>query len=345
MNYLPRERLEVWLDRMAVESTVVAPKLVDGVLLYQPLSSSGEAVLDHARPKMSAKEFVLPAAERILSIETRDREVTLHEPTPAEQVIFGLRPCDAHGIAVLDAIFLEHEPLDSNYAKRRSSTTLVGLACPRMFEDCFCNSLGGGPDDPTHLDILLTEVQDGYILNAVTDKGEMIVAGLELQDYVGDIPQSTLNQIEPIPEQADWVGHFDDRYWELLAERCLECRVCAYLCPACRCFDLRDELVERGIGFSQHDRLRCWDTCTRPNYRMVAGGHNPRVAKGERLRNRFFCKFNYVPETYGLSGCVGCGRCIEACPVNIDILEVLHDVTRMGSIPVEHVNSPQPGTG
>jgi sulfhydrogenase subunit beta (sulfur reductase) len=345
MKFLPREALTDWIEHLMDSATLIAPKRVDGILLYQPLASSREAVLDHARPKMSAKEFVFPPAERILSIEKRDGEVTLYDPTPAGRVIFGLRPCDAHGIAVLDTIFLEHEPIDSTYAQRRASTALVGIACPQMWEDCFCNSVGGGPDDPTHLDILLTEVGDGFIVNIVTDKGEELVSDLELQEYTGDTPRPELNQFEQVFEAKDWPERFDDHYWDLLAERCLECRVCAYLCPACRCFDLRDQLVEQGIGYSQHDRLRCWDSCTRPNYRVVAGGHNPRTAKGERLRNRFFCKFYYMPETYGISGCVGCGRCIEACPVNIDILEVLHDVSLAPSNTRNQVISPEVGEG
>jgi ferredoxin len=71
---------------------------------------------------------------------------------------------------------------------------------------------------------------------------------------------------------------------------------------------------------------------------VVAGGHNPRALKGQRLRNRFFCKFYYVPEDYGVPGCVGCGRCIEVCPVNIDIVEMLYDVAgRQEVAPMEVV--------
>jgi ferredoxin len=89
---------------------------------------------------------------------------------------------------------------------------------------------------------------------------------------------------------------------------------------------VRDEVATRRTNWVQYDRLRCWDACTGPNYRITAGGHNPRPTKGTRLRNRFFCKFYYIPQDYGPTGCVGCGRCIEACPVNIDIVEMLHDI-------------------
>jgi sulfhydrogenase subunit beta (sulfur reductase) len=61
---------------------------------------------------------------------------------------------------------------------------------------------------------------------------------------------------------------------------------------------------------------------------LAAGGHRPRAVKGQRLRNRFFCKFYYMFEDYAVTGCVGCGRCIEVCPVNIDIVEMLYDMSQ-----------------
>ncbi len=328
MRLVTERALEAWLDRLAHERTLIAPRDVDGITLYRPVASGNDVVLDYARPKMSAKEFVLPSTERILSIEMRDGEVALSEPAPEDQVLFGLRPCDAHGIAVLDAVFLEQEPVDWNYARRREKTTLVGLSCPQMWGDCFCTSVGGAPDDPSHVDVLLTAVRGGYAVNVVTDKGEALLAGLEVQEAAGEPSRPALKRAVSLLDQERWPERFADRYWDRLAERCIECRMCAYLCPACRCFDVRDQRVQQGLGYSHYDRLRCWDSCTGANYRVVAGGHNPRASKGQRLRNRFFCKFHYFPEEYGLCGCVGCGRCIEACPVNIDIVEVLGDVAR-----------------
>ena len=55
----------------------------------------------------------------------------------------------------------------------------------------------------------------------------------------------------------------------------------------------------------------------------VAGGANPRRYLYERLRNRFDKKFEFFPNVLGVTGCTGCGRCIEACPGKIDIREVL----------------------
>jgi sulfhydrogenase subunit beta (sulfur reductase) len=345
MMFLSEDALRIWLDGLAKDITLIAPRMVDGIILYREVSSGDEIVLDYARPKMSAKEVIFPSTDRILSISKHDREVTLSEPMPEEQVIFGLRPCDAHGITVLDEVFLKQEPIDLNYARRREATTLVGLSCPQMWEDCFCTSMGGGPDDPSHVDVLFTSVQDGFAVDVVTDKGQALMATLDLQEIEGEMPQPALNPEEMVLAQERWPEHFTDPYWDLLAERCLECRLCAYVCPACRCFDVRDQVAEHGIGYSSYDRLRCWDSCTGTHYRVVAGGHNPRATKGQRLRNRFFCKFYYLPEEYGIGGCVGCGRCIEACPVNIDIAEVLRSISQASNaleIP-EISNDPEMG--
>jgi ferredoxin len=37
-------------------------------------------------------------------------------------------------------------------------------------------------------------------------------------------------------------------------------------------------------------------------------------------------KFSYYPENYNLIGCVGCGRCIQLCPVNNDLRTILEKV-------------------
>jgi sulfhydrogenase subunit beta (sulfur reductase) len=229
---------------------------------------------------------------------------------------------------VLDGIFMEKEPVDWNYAHRRQVTTLIGIACPQMWEGCFCTSVGGAPDDPSHLDVLLTAVDGGYAVEAITDNGEVLVAALETQHVDAEPPAPAPLQAEvPVLPPQGWPARFGDRYWDLLAERCISCRLCAYVCPTCRCFDVRDEVAQRRTGYAEYDRLRCWDSCTGPNYRLAAGGHNPRPLKSQRLRNRFFCKFYYVHDEYGVQGCVGCGRCIEVCPVNIDIAEMLTDVS------------------
>ncbi|MBE9506433.1 MAG: 4Fe-4S dicluster domain-containing protein, partial [Chloroflexi bacterium] len=333
MRFTTTKELQAWLDRLAQETDLIAPRDVDGHVLYRPVASGDEVLLDYERPELSAKTYLLPDTEVLLRFERRGNDVTQEEVLPdRQQVIFGLRPCDAHGFVAIDALFLEQDPADAYYRHHRERTTLVGLACPRMWEGCFCTSVGGAPDDPTHLDVLLREVDGGYAVEVVTEKGEALLEGTALSGVEGLALEE--REGEPAPSVADaeqvvvtepekWRTLFEDQMWMRHGERCLSCRICTYVCPTCRCFDVTDRVTGVKDGATRIERIRVWDACTSTNYRRAAGGHNSRPTKPGRLRNRFYCKFCYYPEDFGPLGCVGCGRCIVSCPVDIDITEVM----------------------
>jgi ferredoxin len=328
MKYISQSDLSSWLDELAGNTRLIAPRNVSGKILYQPIEQASQLAWGYRLPDLPVKEAFFPTTERLFSMQVNNNGVQLIETLPDEgQVIFGVRPCDARGVEVLDALFIQDSPPDPYYAKRRENTTMIGLACSQMGPNCFCTQLGGGPDDPRGVDLMLKEVNGGYVLQVMTEKGQQLIDSMPgITYYGGRLPEPP--RAAPLvigdPEAIDWDAHFDDEFWQEMSERCLSCRICAYVCPTCRCFDVRDEPISSGDG--AYERLRCWDSCARDAYRQIAGGHNPRAVKGERLRNRFFCKFNYYPQQYGTPmamACTGCGRCIEACPVNIDITEIL----------------------
>lgn len=332
MKYVTLIELENWLDHLAQDVDLVAPRDVDGYVLYRPVASSDEILFDYERPELSAKEFIFPATEILLRIEKRGAEVTQEESLPERtQVIFGIRPCDAHGFAAIDALFLEQDPPDRYYAHHRERTTLVGIACPEMWDGCFCTSVGGAPDDPTHLDVLLRAVEGGYAVETITEKGKSLLKNLETKNRKGEAEHSVAGAEQaPVTEPEKWRELFEDQIWMRHGERCLSCRICTYVCPTCRCFDVTDRVIEERAGVTRIERIRAWDACTSTNYRRAAGGHNSRPTKPGRIRNRFFCKFCYYPEDFGPLGCVGCGRCVVSCPVDIDITEVMRDVAEAG---------------
>jgi ferredoxin len=309
---------------------VVAPQDIDGKVLYRPVTSSGDVLLDYERPALSIKDYLLPATEVLLRIERQGDEATQKEMLPdRKQVIVGVRPCDAHGAAAIDALFLHQEPVDAYYRHHRERTVLVGMACRQMWAGCFCTSVGGAPDDATHLDVLLHEVNGGYAVETMTEKGQAIVKNMALAEQEGSPPKPTVDaELVPVAAPEKWRPLFEEKIWMRHGERCLSCRICTYVCPACRCFDVVDRVTGTHAGTTHIERVRVWDACTSPNYRRAAGGHNSRPTKPDRLRNRFYCKFCYYPEDFGPLGCVGCGRCVVSCPVDIDIREVMQKVAQ-----------------
>ncbi len=334
MKIVTAPALRDWLDALAREKALIAPKEEGGVLLYRRVASGEEIAFPGQgalRPVTSIKEAFFPQTDRLLLIERLPadepggpRPIRLREElSDEERVIFGVRPCDAAGLRVLDAAFLDKDPVDPYYQRRREQSTLIGLACAEMGPTCFCKSVGGGPDDASDVDLMLYEVDAGYAVRPVTKKGTALIAGLPLTEVAGDPQRSALMDPVPVPDTLAWPPHFQDAFWQKMAESCLSCRLCAYVCPTCRCFDVRDEALPDENGRELYERVRCWDSCAGEPYRRIAGGHNPRAEKGQRLRNRYFCKFYYYPQQYGPAACTGCGRCIDVCPVGIDITEVL----------------------
>jgi sulfhydrogenase subunit beta (sulfur reductase) len=329
MNSITKDCLRLWLNQLVQRQTLIAPHDIDGILLYKKVKSSEEIVFNYIRPKMSPKEYFFPPTEQLFTINFENKCITIDETIPEiNQIIFGIRPCDAHGLKILDDLFIETEPSDPYFINRRKNTLLIGLACKKMGDTCFCDRMGIAADNDKDVDVMLYETDDNYLVKTITENGRLITIDLLVEsenildsELTSDNQASLSNDQMLLPNPQSWPSYFTDVGWERLSERCLSCRVCAYVCPTCRCFIVRDEDLQ--TNGKQYERIRCWDSCTGSNYRKIAGGHNPRPDNSQRLRNRFFCKFYYYPEQYGSQACTGCGRCIDSCPVNIDITEVL----------------------
>ena len=116
----------------------------------------------------------------------------------------------------------------------------------------------------------------------------------------------------------DELKAFHSKIWEQMAAGCLSCCTCTYVCPTCHCYDIRDyqETDERT------QRYRCWDSCMAKDFTLMAHG-SPRKTKVERFRQRYMHKLVYFPENNeGEYACVGCGRCLQKCPVQLNIVKV-----------------------
>ena len=120
---------------------------------------------------------------------------------------------------------------------------------------------------------------------------------------------------------------FNSKIWDKVAEACVGCGTCTYICPTCMCFDVRD--FDTGKGIRQ---VRCWDSCMYNDFTQMAA-ENPRHTQKERSRQRFMHKLMYYPMAHeGLFSCVGCGRCLESCPVNMNIVKVIKAVQETDDI-------------
>ncbi len=247
------------------------------------------------------------------------------------QVVFGLRPCDARGFVQTDNVFAGYGGFyfDPLYNARREATTLLAVTCRDPRSTCFCTPVGGSPAGTEGVDALFTQVEGGFIAEALTGKGEMALdfsgfagAAATQVDAATAVKDAAAAKVD-IPFESEGIrDHLHDnieaQQWHDLAMRCISCGTCTYVCPNCYCFSINDEIVET-VG----ERYRVWDNCFNPMYTEETSGHNPRAQKSNRFRNRFSHKFWYYPDKYDSLLCSGCGRCVMHCPTRIDIREVL----------------------
>lgn len=339
-KFISLEDLPGWLEELARTRTVYAPRREGRAVVYRPWNS-GEMPELGARPTESAKHIVFPRSEALFSFrkegepgDPAQRKLSFMEAAePGQALVFGALSCDARGFSAFDPVYdgcgTKGLAKDPYYLKRRAQTLFIVRACKGPLNTCFCHWLGGGPASTDGADVLATDVEGGFVLQSVSEKGEALVASLgaapealmeaaraahaEARKRMGEAPT-----LDAAP--AALLSLFGNAvFWGRQSAHCLSCGACTYLCPTCYCFNITDE--SNGLAGV---RLRSWDTCMSPQFTLEASGHNPRADKAARLKNRVGHKFSYYPELHGgRFSCCGCGRCIKSCPSSVDIRQIV----------------------
>ena len=73
-------------------------------------------------------------------------------------------------------------------------------------------------------------------------------------------------------------------------------------------------------------------------YRRIAGGPQPACRQVPAPAQPLLLQIRLLPADFGPLACVGCGRCIDQCPVNVDITEVLQQIAARTSPAVTSVD-------
>lgn len=326
---LHRDKLLHLVDAILQDCELIAP--VDESS-FQSITSASELYLSEDKPARSPKEYIFPQREVLLQYATSAEGTEISSPPEptTERVLFGVRPCDAAAFGIVDRVFT-WDDVDASYLARREGMTVISLACQEPCKTCFCTSLGGSPAGIEGADLLLTMLRDAYHVQVITERGQQLVE--RYNDLFGESEQrhnrerasvedtlrdkiSELVDLKELDEKIDFGGPV----WESLTRECVDCGVCTFLCPTCHCFDIQDEgSPDRG------ERVRLWDACMFYEYTKTHAGQ-PRPTHAQRYRQRIMHKFQYYPKNFGHILCVGCGRCIQHCPVSIDLRKVLRAV-------------------
>ncbi len=335
---IKKEALAGIAKKVAEEFLVWAPVKKEDNVLFLPLQKDEEPFFAYLNSKNAPKNVFFPHTETMIKYTRTPKGMVFSadENKADAAVLFGVRPCDARSFALLDMLFDQEKYKDEYYVTKRNNTTVIALACTQPpYASCFCTSVDGEPVSDKGADILLTDIGGDYLVEFITPKGE------KLAKYFGDAKadagaDAKKNEIAEKAKQAITSkipaheikpildNNFEHPIWATIYGKCLACGTCTYMCPTCHCFDISDE-----VKGSDGIRIRSWDSCMFPLFTKETSGHNPRSSQKERWRQRTMHKFKYYVDNFGAIACVGCGRCVMSCPVNLDIRKVVEDISKI----------------
>jgi ferredoxin len=306
---------------------------------YRLRRRDDDAFFGFAAGAQSAKPVFFPADELFWRGRRTGDEFTVDElgPESADDTegtgpyaLLGVRSCDLHAVAIHDAVLIGRNHVDVRYAARRADAFVVAVTCGAPGGTCFCASMGTGPRPDDGYDLSLTELLDDgphrFLVEVGTARGAEALA---------EVPtvQATSVDVQAADEVEAWsVAHMgrtldteglkdvlyastENPRWDDVAARCLACTNCTLVCPTCFCTSVEDVADLTGDAAERH---RVWDSCFSEGFSYIHGG-SVRSETRSRYRQWMTHKLASWVDQFGMSGCVGCGRCITWCPAAIDI--------------------------
>jgi sulfhydrogenase subunit beta (sulfur reductase) len=258
------------------------------------------------------------------------RETILPAKSGKKRLIVGVKSCDLAALKVLDRALINENFVDPIYQSWREQTTIVATDCMEVGASCHCILVDGKPWAEENFDINLSPLNNSYLITVGSKKGEdllkLLKEHLELVQPHGDERDKIKHNRQAIErklkeQNAQYLrkGDYENlrkspiESWIEDSRTCVGCGGCTNICPTCYCIILNDETTAK-----QFVKVRSTDSCQLHGYAKVAGGATPRPKMYQRFRNRYLCKFDYMKSNFDLIGCVGCGRCIDVCPGEIE---------------------------
>jgi NAD(P)H-flavin reductase/NAD-dependent dihydropyrimidine dehydrogenase PreA subunit len=358
---------------------VIGPTIVDGAIGYEEIRTASDLPIgwsdeqapgryrlvegghdDGARAfgyvvgPASWKRYTFPSRVDIGRADEARGELAFEQivPEPDALAFLGVRGCELAALRVQDRVLKDGTVADPDYAARRRAALVIAVECTVAGSTCFCTSMGTGPEIPRDsADLVLTELDEGFLLRAGTDEGRSLAARLELQPATDDQVARARAAVadvrrrigDPVAIQGlpgRLQARLDHPRWAEVAERCLACANCTLVCPTCFCTSVTQRSELDG---SDAVAVRTWDSCFSGDFAKVAGG-SFRSRRQDRYRQWLTHKFSTWVDQFGTFGCVGCGRCITWCPVGIDIREELAVIARpSGRRPMAAATAAAPG--
>lgn len=331
---MAKENLDLFVSVLPAFGEVYAPvKRGKGYVFDRP-SKWSEVQMQYTRTMLPPKKLMLPPRETTFAFDPekgyQDRLAEASKP----MVLFGVHAYDIYGLNILDRVFAQSKYPDPYYIARRKNTAVIGVDFVPD-EKHLASSMNADFVD-SGFDLFLSDLGNDYLVLVGTSRGDdMVVMSHCLMQTPTDADFEEYKRrsrarrdaykvhldLEDLPEILEMEYH--SSVWDELGERCLSCGSCSMVCPTCYCFDVNDEVE---FGSRKGQRIRSWDSCLLRTHALVAGGENFREERSSRVKFRYYHKQRGFVAEYGRPSCVGCGRCVDVCPAEINIISVIQAI-------------------
>jgi len=315
---------------------------------YRLERRSDEALFGYNVGPFSWKKFLFQPHERLWTA-TRDGSAfkVRVEPNDGRPMAFlGMRACELAALTIQDKVFTGGPAVDPSYEARRTHVLRVAVQCGVAGANCFCTSMGTGPGVSGGADLVLTELVKAdshtFLIEVRTEAGRAAVAGLAVHAGSSSVDEEAKQVVEKTRKAVTktmntdkirdlLLTNLDHPRWELVAKRCLACTNCTMVCPTCFCSTHEEVPI---LGTNAVERWRRWDSCFNLQFSELHG-QSVRKSTLSRYRQWLTHKLASWHDQFGMSGCVGCGRCITWCPVGIDLTEEVAAIRVPAAKPME----------
>jgi ferredoxin len=306
---------------------------------YRLVKSDRDAYFDYVVGQHTWKRYLYAPDVKLYELKRKgkDFEIVENKSEIPKRAFIGVRACEIEAIQIQDKILLEGPYKDTDYERRRQDILIVAVNCVRPGGTCFCASMGTGPRATKGFDLALTEIVEDsrhcFLIESGTNTGEKILKNLKGREASKDEIEAAdrlMKEAEnKMGRHVDTAGvkellyrNFENSRWEVVAQRCLNCGNCTLVCPTCFCINIEDI---SSLEADSAQRLRKWDSCFTLDHSYIYGG-SVRTSAKARYRQWLTHKLASWIDQFGMSGCVGCGRCITWCPVGIDLTEEIRAI-------------------
>lgn len=229
--------------------------------------------------------------------------------------LLGLALCD---IAALSLFLKQFNK--SDLIQKREDILIIGGDCSPD-DNCFCDQFNLQP--LLDFDLFVSQKDEEYLIHCKSWRGENIIKQIGLKKS-----STTLNltaKAESSKIDLDLTKrNIDNReltqdYWRKISNNCFGCGACTAVCPLCFCFD------QDFLNTPDGECKRClnWTSCFASDFSQIQFGHDLRPENTDRLYNWYHHKFVRGPKELKSPLCVGCGRCITACPAHLNIKNII----------------------